>query len=65
VQNIYTPSTGKKIRLKGFAWSSNADIETALRFGTGGDLEHPMKILYYCPICKYHSAQLPVEVRLT
>jgi len=35
---IYTPASGKKIRLKAFAWSSNADIVTGLRFGTGGDL---------------------------
>jgi len=35
---IHTPASGKKIRLKAFAWSSNADIVTALRFGTGGDL---------------------------
>jgi len=34
---IYTPASGKKIRIKGFAWSSNADIITALRFGTTGD----------------------------
>jgi hypothetical protein len=35
---IHTPATGKKIRLKAFAWSSNADIVTALQFGTTGDL---------------------------
>jgi len=35
---IYTPTSGKKIRLKAFAWSSSADIVTALRFGAGGDL---------------------------
>jgi len=35
---IHTPASGKKIRLKAFVWSSNADIVTALRFGTGGDL---------------------------
>jgi hypothetical protein len=35
---IHTPASGKKIRLKAFAWSSSADIVTALRFGTGGDL---------------------------
>jgi len=35
---IRTPASGKKIRIKAFAWSSNADITTALRFGTGGDL---------------------------
>jgi len=35
---IHTPTSGKKIRLKGFVWSSNADIVTALRFGTAGDL---------------------------
>jgi hypothetical protein len=35
---IHTPASGKKIRLKGFVWSSNADIVTALRFGTDGDL---------------------------
>jgi len=35
---IHTPTTGKKIRIKGFTWSSNADVVTALRFGTTGDL---------------------------
>jgi len=35
---IYTPTSGKKIRIKAFVWSSNADIVTALRFGAGGDL---------------------------
>jgi hypothetical protein len=40
---IYTPATGKKIRLKGFAWSSNTDIVTALRFGTAGDLLFPLQ----------------------
>lgn len=40
---IHTPASGKKIRLKGFAWSSNADIVTALRFGTGGDLLFPIQ----------------------
>lgn len=30
-----------------------------------GDLKSPMKILYVCPICNYHSAQKPVEVRLS
>jgi len=35
---IHTPASGKKIRLRGFTWSSNADIVTALRFGAGGDL---------------------------
>jgi len=40
---IYTPGSGKKIRLKGFEWSSNADIITALRFGTGGDLLFPIQ----------------------
>jgi len=35
---IHTPASGKRIRVKGFVWSSNADIVTALRFGTGGDL---------------------------
>jgi len=35
---IHTPASGKKIRLKAFVWSSNADIVTALRFGTSGDL---------------------------
>jgi len=29
-----------------------------------GDLEHPMHILYVCPVCSYHSVQLPVEVKL-
>jgi len=29
-----------------------------------GDLKHPMKILYVCPVCQYHSAQQPVEVAL-
>lgn len=40
---IHTPAAGKKIRLKGFAWSSNADIVTALRFGTAGDLLFPIQ----------------------
>jgi hypothetical protein len=35
---IYTPASGKKIRLLAFIWSSNADIITALRFGITGDL---------------------------
>lgn len=35
---IRTPASGKKIRLKGFSWSSSTDIETALRFGASGDL---------------------------
>jgi len=35
---IHTPASGKKIRIKAFVWSSNADIVTALRFGAGGDL---------------------------
>jgi len=35
---IHTPASGKKIRIKAFAWSSNADIVTALRFGTTGEL---------------------------
>ena len=40
---IYTPSSGKKIRLKGFMWSSNADVVTALRFGVDGDLLFPIQ----------------------
>jgi hypothetical protein len=40
---IHTPAAGKKIRIKGFAWSSNADIVTALRFGTAGDLLFPLQ----------------------
>jgi len=35
---IYSPASGKKIRLLAFVWSSNADVVTALRFGTTGDL---------------------------
>jgi len=35
---IHAPASGKKIRLKAFVWSSNADITTALRFGAAGDL---------------------------
>jgi len=35
---IHTPAAGKKIRIKAFVWSSNADIVTALQFGAGGDL---------------------------
>jgi len=35
---IYSPASGKKIRLLAFAWSSNADVVTALRFGAAGDL---------------------------
>ncbi len=30
-----------------------------------GDLKHPMDILYVCPVCNYHSAQAPVEVKLS
>jgi len=30
-----------------------------------GDLEHPMEIVRVCPICNYHSAQKPVEVKLS
>jgi len=30
-----------------------------------GDLEHPINILYVCPVCNYHSAQKPVEVQLS
>jgi hypothetical protein len=30
-----------------------------------GDLQHPMKIVMWCPICNYYSAQLPIEVSLT
>ncbi|MFQ5999967.1 MAG: hypothetical protein ACE5J6_04235, partial [Candidatus Bathyarchaeia archaeon] len=40
---IHTPATGKKIRIKAFTWSSNADIVTALRFGTAGDLLFPIQ----------------------
>jgi len=40
---IHTPASGRKIRLKGFSWSSNADIVTALRFGTTGDLLFPLQ----------------------
>jgi len=29
-----------------------------------GDIEHPMDVLRVCPICQYHSARKPVEVRL-
>jgi hypothetical protein len=29
-----------------------------------GDLKSPLKIVMWCPICRYYSAQLPVEVRL-
>jgi len=35
---IHSPASGKKIRLLAFVWSSNADVVTALRFGTTGDL---------------------------
>lgn len=41
--SIHEPATGKKIRIKAFAWSSNADIVTALRFGTTGDLLFPLQ----------------------
>lgn len=44
-----TPSTYGPIKTEGEAW---------------GDLEHPMHIVRVCPVCKYHSAQLPVEVPL-
>jgi len=30
-----------------------------------GDLEHPLEIVRVCPICNYHSAQKPVEVKLS
>jgi hypothetical protein len=30
-----------------------------------GDLEHPMHVLKICPICKYHSTQGPVLVKLS
>jgi hypothetical protein len=30
-----------------------------------GDIEHPMKILYRCSVCNYHSSQQPVEVQLS
>ncbi|MFB0523976.1 MAG: hypothetical protein ACETVZ_00420 [Phycisphaerae bacterium] len=30
-----------------------------------GDLEHPMQIVRRCPICNYHSAAKPQEVRLS
>jgi len=29
-----------------------------------GDLKHPIMIIRWCPVCKYYSAQLPVEVQL-
>ncbi len=29
-----------------------------------GDIKHPLKILYRCLICGYHSAQKPMEVKL-
>jgi len=46
-----TPSTYGPIQVEsGTAW---------------GDLQHPIRIVKRCPICNYHSAQLPVEVRLT
>ena len=31
---------------------------------TWGDLKHPIDIVRVCPICGYHSKQLPVEVTL-
>jgi len=40
---IHTPASGKKIRVKAFTWSSNADVVTALRFGTAGDLLFPIQ----------------------
>jgi len=49
----YTPdpyiSTYRPIKTEGPAW---------------GDIEQPLKILYRCSICGYHSAQRPVEVKL-
>jgi len=46
-----TPSTYGPIQVEsGKAW---------------GDLKKSMKILRRCPICDYHSAQLPVEVYLS
>jgi len=32
---------------------------------TWGDLDHPMNILYVCPVFHYHCAQKPVEVQLS
>jgi len=29
-----------------------------------GDLKSPLRIIMWCPICKYYSAQLPAEVHL-
>jgi len=43
------PSTYGPIKTEGASW---------------GDIEHPLRILYRCPICGYHSAQKPVEVKL-
>ena len=40
---IHTPASGKKIKIKGFVWSSNADVVTALRFGESGDLLFPIQ----------------------
>jgi hypothetical protein len=44
-----TPTTYGPIGGEGEAW---------------GDLEHPIHIVRVCPVCKFHSAQLPVEVAL-
>jgi len=30
-----------------------------------GDTEHPMNVLFRCPVCGYYSATLPQEVKLT
>lgn len=40
---IHTPASGKKIRIKAFQWSCDADVITALRFGAGGDLLFPIQ----------------------
>jgi hypothetical protein len=40
---IYTPAAGKKVRLLAFFWSSNADIITSLRFGSGGSDMFPLQ----------------------
>jgi hypothetical protein len=40
---IYTPAAGKKVRLVAFFWSSDADIITSLRFGSGGSDMFPLQ----------------------
>ena len=40
---IVTPTSGKKLRLLGFMFSSNADIVTSLRWASGGSDMYPLQ----------------------